>query len=84
MSAKRQCESRTSRGEKVIIETCLLSSKAEAKGYRAMLRERYECDVEMNIQPNICFNRDTGREYMSNGLRCVFYIFPNRALVKGV
>lgn len=77
-------ESKTSRGEKVIVENHLLSSKAEARGYRAMLRERYECDVEMSIQPNIGFDCNTGREYSSNGLDCTFYIFPNRTLVKGM
>lgn len=75
---------KTVKGEKTLIETHIMLSKAEAKAYRVMLRERYECEVEMNVQPNVGFDYNTGREYPGNGLRCVFYIFPNRALVKGV
>lgn len=75
---------RTVKDETTLIETHIMLSKAEAKAYRVMLRERYECEVEMSIQPNVGFNRDTGREYANNGLSCTFYIFPNRTLVKGV
>ena len=75
---------RTIKDERTLIENHTMLNKTEAKAYRAMLRERYECDVEMSVYPNVDFNRDTGREYADNGLSCTFYIFPNRILVKGV
>ena len=65
-------------GERVYVIEVHTYTKQQVKWIRENLSKLYNCVVEVNNSPYICFDEDTGHEYTTNGLLSAFSVFLAR------
>lgn len=65
-------------GEKVYVIKVHTYAKQQAKQIKEDLSKLYNCVVEVNNSPYVYFDKNTGREYTTNGLLSTFSVFLAR------